>query len=385
MNKIKLSQLVELKKGKKVNEVISFQKGANRYIQIEDLRNDLNLKYTRDEKVVMVNEKDILIAWDGANAGTIGFGLSGTIGSTIVAIKIKQKYSNQIIPQFLGLFLKGKSKYLREKATGATIPHIQKSVLMNLDIFLPSIRIQKKIVETLKLASELIEKRKEQLVEMDQLIQSVFYEMFGDIRKNEKMWEFVSLEKIAKVGSSKRVFVKELVDSGIPFYRGTEVGELATGNEVSPKLFITKEHYTRLKQLTDIPKKGDILLPSICPDGRIWLIDTDEPFYFKDGRVLWIHFVSSNINNTFVKYSLKERLVRDYTNIASGTTFAEIKIFSLKKVEIFLPPIDLQNKFASIVEEIEAQKKVMEESLHEMENNFNALMQKAFSGELFPE
>ena len=49
------------------------------------------------------------------------------------------------------------------------------------------------------------------------------------------------------------------------------------------------------------------------------------------------------------------------------------------------PPIELQNKFASVVEEIESQKKVMKESLHEMENNFNALMQKAFRGELFPE
>lgn len=90
-------------------------------------------------------------------------------------------------------------------------------------------------------------------------------------------------------------------------------------------------------------------MPSICPDGRIWMVNTDEPFYFKDGRVLWIHAIDINYNPVFLLYTLKDRIMADYSNIASGTTFAELKIFALKKCQIFDVPIILQNEFAAFV------------------------------------
>ena len=58
--------------------------------------------------------------------------------------------------------------------------------------------------------------------------------MFGDPIKNEKGWKVATLESVSSVGSSKRVFVEELVEEGIPFYRGTEIGTLSTGEEIEP-------------------------------------------------------------------------------------------------------------------------------------------------------
>ena len=55
----------------------------------------------------------------------------------------------------------------------------------------------------------------------------------------------------------------------------------------------------------------------------------------------------------------------------------------IKDIEIILPPLDLQNEFAQKVEKIEQQKQLLEQSLMELENNFNSLMQRAFKGELF--
>ena len=80
---------------------------------------------------------------------------------------------------------------------------------------------------------------------------------------------------------------------------------------------------------------------------------------------------------------LREKFVRDYSSIASGTTFAELKIFALKGLDIMMPPIELQNEFAQFVQQVDKLKFEMEQSLHELENNFSALMQKAFSGQLF--
>ena len=251
------------------------------------------------------------------------------------------------------------------------------------EVDIPSLDTQKKIAEVLDKAQELIDKRKEQIEALDELVKSRFIEMFGDPVRNPKGWKIEKLENISSVGSSKRVFVDELVDEGIPFYRGTEIGALSTGEHIQPTLFITKEHYNSLKESTGVPVIGDLLMPSICPDGRIWIVKDNQPFYFKDGRVLWIHLEEKNINSIYLKHMLREKFIRDYNKIASGTTFAELKIFALKGLDISIPPIELQNQFADFVNQIDKLKSQMENSLKELEDNFKSLMQKAFKGELF--
>ena len=180
--------------------------------------------------------------------------------------------------------------------------------------------------------------------------------MFGESRTNSMRWETTSLNSIATIGSSKRVFVEELQNRGIPFYRGTEIGALAVGEKVVPELYISEEHYQTLKAATGVPTQGDLLMPSICPDGRIWLVDTKEPFYFKDGRVLWVHPTDSAVDSCYLLYILKNKIMTDYGSIASGTTFAELKIFALKALSIMLPPLELQTRFAAFVAQVDKSK-----------------------------
>lgn len=262
--------------------------------------------------------------------------------------------------------------------SGATIPHIYFKDYCTERLPKNSEAEQKQISTTLSRVTELISLRKQQLSKLDELIKARFVEMFGDCKTNPKNWKTKALEKIANVGSSKRVFVEELQDSGIPFYRGTEIGALAEKKAVIPALFITEEHYKQLCETTGKPQKGDLLMPSICPDGRIWIVDTDEPFYFKDGRVLWVHLTSANYNSVFLLYTLKDRIMTDYASIASGTTFAELKIFALKKCKIFDVPLELQNQFANFVERVDQQKQTVQQSLEKLELMKKALMQEYF-------
>lgn len=206
-------------------------------------------------------------------------------------------------------------------------------------------------------------------------------------------WVWCRLGNLGDVQSSKRVFVSEFVDDGIPFYRGTEVGALSTGKKIVPKYHITDEHYYDLINHTGKPIVGDLLMPSICPDGRIWLVDTDEPFYFKDGRVLWIHLVENHLNNRYIQQALKARLISDYKNIASGTTFAELKIFLLKEVAIPLPPLHEQNRIISKLDELLAlcdELEIEEKKLDALEAHFTeylpkAILQAAVQGKLVPQ
>ena len=262
--------------------------------------------------------------------------------------------------------------------TTVTIPSLTKANLLKVEIPLSPLEEQRKIAAVLDKVSDLIAKRRTQLDKLDELVKSRFIEMFGDCKRNPKNWSVCSLEEIAQVGSSKRVFVEELKKSGIPFFRGTEVGALAEGKKIEPELFITEEHYQQLCLATGKPQIGDLLMPSICPDGRIWIVNLEEPFYFKDGRVLWLHDIKKEFNSVFLLYTLKDRIMTDYDSIASGTTFAELKIFSLKQCKVFNVPIELQNQFAAFVKQTDKSKLAIQKNLEKLEILKKSLMQKYF-------
>ena len=326
-----------------------------------------------------VDNGDLLFSWSGTPGTSFGAFLwnrgKGVLNQHIFKVIPKV----EVDKTYLMYALNGNISTIISKAHGGVgLQHITKKELDEIEIQMVSISRQKKIVEILEKISLLIFLRKQQLAKLDELVKARFVEMFGDCKTNPKNWKTKALEKIANVGSSKRVFAEELQDSGIPFYRGTEIGALAEKKAVIPALFITEEHYKQLCETTGKPQKDDLLMPSICPDGRIWIVDTDEPFYFKDGRVLWVHLTSANYNSVFLLYTLKDRIMTDYASIASGTTFAELKIFALKKCKIFDVPLELQNQFANFVERVDQQKQTVQQSLEKLELMKKALMQEYF-------
>ena len=258
-----------------------------------------------------VDNGDLLFSWSGTPGTSFGAFLwnrgKGVLNQHIFKVIPKV----EVDKTYLMYALNGNISTIISKAHGGVgLQHITKKELDEIEIQMVSISRQKKIVEILEKISLLIFLRKQQLEKLDELIKARFVETFGDCKTNPKNWKTKVLEKIANVGSSKRVFVEELQDSGIPFYRGTEIGALAEKKTVKPELFITEEHYKQLCESTGKPQKGDLLMPSICPDGRIWIVDTDEPFYFKDGRVLWVHLTSANYNSVFLLYTLKDRTMQ---------------------------------------------------------------------------
>ena len=234
--------------------------------------------------------------------------------------------------------------------TTVTIPSLTKTNLLQIKMFLPSLGEQEKIICRLDKLCHLIELKREQLKQLDVLAKSRFIEMFGDSKA-----KFQRLGDICSVGSSKRVFVEELQTKGIPFFRGTEVGRLAEDKDIEPTLFITEEHYIALCKHTGKPKIGDLLLPSICPDGRVWCVNSERPFYFKDGRVLWVK-VPDAINGCYLRFALSQSIIENYSTLASGITFAELKIVTLKEAPIPLPPLALQNEFAAFIEQLDKSK-----------------------------
>ena len=259
--------------------------------------------------------------------------------------------------------------------------HITKGEFDKTVIPVPPIETQSRIVAELDLLQSIIDKQKAQLKELDNLAQAVFYDMFGDPVENEKGWEVKRVEDLCEVSSAKRVLVEDVVESGIPFLRGTELTALSkvvSSKDVKFTMFITPEHYERVKSITGVPKKGDILIPSINSEGITWVVDTDEPFYFKDGRVIWVHVNTDAFVSQYLSFVISKILKANYTVLTSGATFLELKLFIIRDLVVPIPPLSLQQSFAAKIESIEKQKATITKSIEESQKLFDYTMDKYF-------
>ena len=164
--------------------------------------------------------------------------------------------------------------------------------------------------------------------------QSRFVEMFGDPAKNDEKYPVIKLENVANVKSSHRVFTSDFVQKGIPFYRGKEIAELSRLEKPTNLIYISEEKYEEVAKDDSKPLVGDLLMPSICDKGQVWMVDSSRPFYYKDGRVLCISPNRSKIDSKYFQFYLKMKTIAEYPKLGSGSTFAEFKIFQLKKADL---------------------------------------------------
>lgn len=380
MSKVRLGDICTIRKGTKV-EQIEHNDDAIRFIQIEDLRNENNIKYCwPNKKYVVVNPNDLIIAWDGANAGTIGFGLNGAIGSTLAMIRLN---INNLETRYVGLLLRSKFTYLRNNCTGATIPHISRKSLENIQIPLPPLETQKQIAQTLDTAAELLVMRKQQLAELDNLIKSTFYEMFGDPVMNEKGWDVVMLSDFyddsrtsVKCGPFGSALKKdEYVEHGIPVWTMdniTKQGDFV--DEVY--LYITEEKYNDLENYN--VKKNDIIISRAGTVGKMCVVISNY-----DKSIISTNLIRLRLNHKIVPLYIVKLIMTWGNRVCRLKTgddgaFTHMNTGVLDNISFPYPPLTLQKKFAAIVNKIEEQKDLVKKAIDETQYLFDSLMSQYF-------
>ena len=175
-------------------------------------------------------------------------------------------------------------------------------------------------------------------------------------------WSWCRLGEITNVKSSKRVFEKDYVSTGIPFYRSLEIGQLYRNEKISQSLYITKEHYEELKRNYGVPSCGDILITSVGSIGNTWICDERE-FYYKDGNVTQIcksEFFYSKYMNYFLHSNLMNKQVSD---TVSGSAYNALTIEKLKNLFLPLPPLAEQTRIVAKIEELFSQLDSLESNL----------------------
>lgn len=377
MKYITVKDLFKIRKGKKVDPVLEPTPSTVRYIQIEDLRNDDNLKFCiKQDNYIFANKQDIIIAWDGANAGTISYGLEGAIGSTLAVLEPDPQV---VYTPYVGKYLQSKFNYLRDTCTGATIPHISRKALEDLKVPVPPIEIQKQIDNILSKAQVLIYKRKSQIGALDQLTYSVFLEIFGDPVTNNKGWE---LQKLSETGDLKRGLSKHRPRNA-PELLGGPYPLIQTGDVSNSGIYIKEYHQTYselgLKQSKMWPA-GTLCITIAANIAETGILTFDA--CFPDSVVAYLP--KSNMSNIYVHFwfSFLQRIIEAN---APESAQKNINLKILSDLDIPVPSIEKQKQFENIIKEVEKQKQLLEKGLLELINNFNSLMQRAFRGELFIE
>ena len=288
-----------------------------------------------------------------------------------------------VFPEYLQLFFKT-NQYKRQikKIMKKSVNQASFSVndFKEILIRLPKLDIQEKIIKKIMTLEKILENNKLKLKFLSELNKSLFTKIFGDIKTNDKNWKIESLDNIYWIRSSKRVFEKDYKKDGIPFFRSKEVVGLSQSKNINPEIYISLDKYEELKKISGIPLKDDLLVTAVGTIGKIWKVDYEKEFYFKDGNLIWLQLKKPHnfFNPLSLKKILEEFINKEKENLSSGSAYNALTIDKLKKFSIFIPPIELQNKFAERIEKIEKLKFEIEKSIETAQNLYDSLISKYF-------
>ena len=296
------------------------------------------------------------------------------IGRGLCSLVVRENINHK----FLYYTLLGKQSYFEKNATGSTFKAISSKVVVNTPISLPPKSVQLEIVSELDQINELIRLKKEQLKDYDNLAQSIFYAMFGDPVENDKGWEVTRFSEVFNVTSSKRIYLQELVNEGVPFLKVSDIVSMVDGKEAVPKSFIKESLFDDLQSRGLVPRKGDLLITARGTLGKCYIMKETDRFYFQDGMVTWLQ-KKVELESLFVKYVFCDNSFRVYLNRnAKHTTVDYISIQHLGNMKIPLPPLPLQQEFSSRISQIERQKAEVSNAIADLETLLASRMQYWF-------
>ena len=268
------------------------------------------------------------------------------------------------------------SDYINTFAKGSVRLNVPLSTLGNFPVPIPPLAEQERIVAELDLLSSIIDKKKAQLKELDQLAQSFFYDMFGDPITNEKGWEVKKLGECLSYIKNGANIKQTKGASGIPITRiETLSGGIFNRDRLGYADIMSTERYSQY-----VMEDMDILMSHINSKAYIGR----SVVYRKQGDETIIHgmnllklkVIPSILVSIFLDYFFKsdyfkDRVARIRKDAVNQSSMA---ISDLVKISICVPPLPLQQEFASKIEAIERQKSLIQQSIVETQTLFDSRM-----------
>lgn len=292
--------------------------------------------------------------------------------------------SPELNQQYLYYYLKSDFALHRIKAvaTGSVRDNLKLEMLKNFPIRIPSVEEQEYIVQALDKAKNIIDLRRNELQKFDDLIRARFVEMFGDLANPECKWNKYPLINAClnkddiKCGPFGTQLSKdEYTAEGIAVW---EIPQINMGFQCAPTHFLTEEKANQLEAYSLIP--GDIAMSRKGNVGKCALFPEEYSNGSIHSDVLRIRVDKKNVNPVFMMYQLhfSKAVTRQIELVSSGAIMAGVNVTKLKQICVHIPPIELQQKFADFVAQIDKSKATVQKALDETQLLFDSLMQQYF-------
>ena len=284
-------------------------------------------------------------------------------------------YRHNLNPAFVAYYFNGahfnfeKIKYAR----GFKVVEIKPSDIEKISIKFPSLEEQERIVVELDCLSGVIERKREQLRELDALAQSIFYQMFGDPITNEKGWEVKKLGEVCKTtsGGTPSKGHNEYYEGGtIPWLRSGEVNKMYI---YDTELFITEEGLKN-SSAKWFPENTVVVAMYGATVGQVGILKSK----MTTNQAICGIFPNEYLIPTYLYHFLLSKK-EEYLKLATGGAQPNISQNIVRDTLVCCPTIAQQQQFAEKIEKIEQQKELIKKSISETENLFNARMDYYFN------
>ena len=313
------------------------------------------------------------------------------INQSVIAIRGDSKNADTDFIYYNLLLRYDELRYLSDASS--TRGSITTEMLKKLKIILPDLPTQQRIADILSAYDDLIENNNKRIALLEKAAQELYKEWFVRFRfpghETTKFvnglpegWEVKRISDIFEVTSSKRVYLSDYVEKGIPFYRSKEIIQLASGQAITECLYISESTFNAFNSKFGAPKQNDILITSVGTIGVSYLVD-GHTFYFKDGNLTWIKssvepklalFLYRWLNSSEGKQQLLLSTI--------GTSQSALTIENLKKNKLIVPSNNLINDYYLICNGLIRQKRALQMKNQNLAKQRDLLLPRLMSGKL---
>ena len=349
-------------------------------IRIRDVVRGYSETFTTEEcsEDYIVNNGDMLIGMDGE------FNIAHWKGGRAYLNQRVCKLipGNEADGLYLYYFMPKALKAIEDKTPFVTVKHLSAKELNKVVVPLPDMQEQRRIGTSLQKIDELITMRKEQIAKLDELVKARFVEMFGDLADPMCSWNVMKLvDACANTDDIKcgpfgtQLSKDEYQSDGVAVW---EIPQINSRFRTKPTHYLSVDKAFQLEAYSIIP--GDIAMSRKGNVGKCAVFPSDFENGIIHSDVLRIRVDSIKAHPVFVMHQLHySRSVQHQIElVSSGAIMAGINVTKLKQIQIHLPPLELQEKFASFVEQTNKTKLTIQASLDKLEVMKKALMQEYF-------
>jgi len=382
---MKLGNVITYVKGKKPKGMTEeHQRGYLPYLSAEYLRSDKVTKFAEpSEDVILVNEGDLILLWDGSNAGEFFWGKQGILSSTMVRIEQEKPSYDQ---KFLFYLLKAKESVLKRKTKGTGIPHVNESVLSDLVIPDPPLVEQQKIAEILTTIDEVVRKTDDIIAKTEGLKKGLMQELLTkgighkefkdtEIGGIPKDWEVKKIGDIAQTssGGTPNRAKKEYYNGNIPWVKSSELKDNI--------IYDTEEKITGeglQNSSAKILPKGTLLVAMYgATIGKTGILGMDAAM----NQAICAIWPNKMFDLNFLKHYIifgRERLV----SISSGGAQPNISQEIIRAFKIPLPSLQEQQRIAEILSTVDEKLETLRQERVKLERVKQWFMEELLTGRI---